>query len=106
MTVLDIQLFDPLPGKPQKRFVFRERFLLCASKIGQQAEVQVSVPICQESHFKRLDQILLFCVLMSIVGTTTSVRNSGGIPLEKSMRGNGWGFTSSVTSQFTRATAS
>ena len=58
MTVLGIQLFDPLPGKPQQRFVFRQRFLLGVSKIGQQAEVQVSVLICQEPHFKRLDQIL------------------------------------------------
>ncbi len=58
MTVLGIQLFDPLPGKPQQRFVLSQRFLLCVSKIGQQAEVQVSVPICQEPHFKRLDQVL------------------------------------------------
>ncbi|HEX7563873.1 MAG TPA: hypothetical protein VF396_11575, partial [Bradyrhizobium sp.] len=57
-VVLGIQLFDPLPGKPHQRFVLGERFLLCVSKIGQQAEVQVSVPICQEPHFKRLDQIL------------------------------------------------
>ena len=57
-TVLGIQLFDPLPGKPQQRFVLRQRFLLGVSKIGQQAEVQVIVPICQEPHFKRLDQIL------------------------------------------------
>ena len=43
---------------------------------------------------------------MSIVGTTTSVRDSGGIPSEKSMRGNGCGVTSNVASQFTSATAS
>src|SRR5665647_2432000 len=57
-AVLGIQLFDPLPGKPQQRFVLSQRFLLCVSKIGQQAEEQVSIPICQEPHFKRLDQTL------------------------------------------------
>ncbi|MFZ3114566.1 MAG: hypothetical protein WA133_04215 [Syntrophales bacterium] len=44
--------------------------------------------------------------LPSIVGTTARVRNSEGIPSEKSRRGSGWGATSSVASQFTRATAS
>ena len=44
--------------------------------------------------------------LVSIVGTTTRVRDSGGIPSEKSIRGSGCGFTSNVASQFTSATAS
>ena len=44
--------------------------------------------------------------LVSIVGTTTRVRDSGGIPSEKSIRGSGYGFTSSVASQLTSATAS
>src|SRR4030042_2433109 len=57
MTVLGIQIFDPLPGKPQQRFVLRERFLLGVSKIGQQAKGQVNVPIWQEPHFERLDHI-------------------------------------------------
>ena len=44
--------------------------------------------------------------VVSIVGTTTSVRNEGGSPSEKSMRGSGCGVTSSVTTQFTMPTAS
>ena len=44
--------------------------------------------------------------LVSIVGTTTRVRDSGGIPSEKSIRGSGSGFTSNVAIQFTSATAS
>ena len=44
--------------------------------------------------------------LVSMVGTTTRVRDSGGMPLEKSMRGSGCGVTSNVASQFTSATAS
>ncbi len=37
-----------------------------------------------------------------MVGTTTNVRDSGGMPFEKSSRGNGKGFVKSVTSQFTK----
>ena len=48
----------------------------------------------------------MFRALVSIVGTTTSVRDCGGIPSEKSIRGSGCGVTSSVASQFTIATAS
>ena len=48
----------------------------------------------------------MLSALVSIVGTTTSVRDSGGIPSEKSMRGSGCGVTSRVASQFTSATAS
>ena len=44
--------------------------------------------------------------LVSIVGTTTSVRDCGGSPCEKSMRGSGRGVTSNVASQFTIPTAS
>ncbi len=44
--------------------------------------------------------------LVSIVGTTTRVRDSGGIPSVKSIRGSGSGFTSNVAIQFTSATAS
>jgi hypothetical protein len=43
---------------------------------------------------------------MSIVGITTRVREFGGIPLEKSIFGKGWGFTSNVDNQFTSATDS
>ena len=42
---------------------------------------------------------------MSIVGTTTRVLDSSGIPAEKSRRGSGCGLTSNVASQFTRAIA-
>ena len=44
--------------------------------------------------------------IVSIVGTTTRARDSGGIPSEKSIRGSGSGFTSNVADQFTSATAS
>ena len=44
--------------------------------------------------------------LVSSVGTTTSVRDCGGSPSEKSIRGNGRGVTSSVASQLTIPTAS
>ncbi len=43
--------------------------------------------------------------LASIAGTTTRVRDSGGIPSEKSIFGSGSGFTSNVANQFTSATA-
>ncbi len=49
-------------------------------KSVRQAEVQVVIPIGQEADFQRLDQLLDVLVLVSIVGTTISVRNSGGIP--------------------------
>lgn len=44
--------------------------------------------------------------LVSIVGTTTSVRDCAGIPRKKSIRGNGRGATTKVASQFMVATAS
>ena len=56
--VLFIELFDSLPGQPQQRFVLRQRFFERVSKVGQQAEVQMVVPICQETDFQRIDQIL------------------------------------------------
>ena len=40
-----------------------------------------------------------------MVGTTTSVRDDAGIPLEKSIRGSGCGVASKLASQFTSATA-
>ena len=43
--------------------------------------------------------------LVNIVGTTTNVRDSAGMPLDKSMRGNGCGATNSVASQFVSVTA-
>ena len=43
--------------------------------------------------------------LVSMVGTTTSVWNVDGMPVEKSMRGSGLVVTSSVASQLTSATA-
>ena len=46
------------------------------------------------------------CSLSSIVGTTTSVRDEGGMPSEKSMRGSVFGKVSSVASQLTMDTAS
>ena len=44
--------------------------------------------------------------LVSIVGTTTSVRDCAGMPFEKSMRGRRSGVTSSVASQFVNVMAS
>ncbi len=44
--------------------------------------------------------------LVSIVGTTTSVRDCDAIPREKSMRSIECGVTSNVASQFTIPTAS
>ena len=44
--------------------------------------------------------------LTSIVGITTSVRDSEGNPREKSIRGNARGVTSNVATQFTIPTAS
>jgi hypothetical protein len=38
-----------------------------------------------------------------MVGITTRVHDSGGIPFEKSIRGNEWGFTSKETNQFVKA---
>ena len=48
----------------------------------------------------------MFWALVSMLGITTSVAASAGMPREKSIRGNGCGATSSVASQFTKATAS
>ncbi len=48
----------------------------------------------------------MFRGLASIAGITTRVRDSGGMPSEKSIRGSGCGATSTVESQFTSATAS
>jgi len=104
--VLFIQLFDPLPGQLQQRLVFRSRLLVRVPEISQQAEVQVLVPVCEEPDFQRLDQVLDVSALMSMVGITTRVRDSGGIPLEKSIRGSGCGVASTVVSQLTSATAS
>ena len=56
--VFFVQLFDSVPGQQQQRLVLRQRFLVRVPKIGQQAEVQVLVPVRQEPDFKRLDQIL------------------------------------------------
>ena len=44
--------------------------------------------------------------LVSMVGMTTSVRDSGGMPFEKSIRGSGRGATSSVANQFVSDTES
>ena len=43
------------PGQLQQRPVLGKRFLVCVRKIGQQAEVQVFVPIGQKLDFQLLD---------------------------------------------------
>ena len=83
----------------------RAGFLGQRLEISEQAEVEIVIPVGQEPDFQRLDQFLDILALVSIVGTTTRVRNSGGIPLEKSIRGSKCGVASSVASQFTRAIA-
>jgi hypothetical protein len=103
--VLFIQRFDALPGQVHQRLVLRQRLCGSIPKISEQAEVQVLTPICEEPDFQRLDQSRDVFGLVSIVGTTTRVLDSGGIPSEKSRRGNGLGFTSNVANQFTNAIA-
>ena len=56
--VLFVQRFDPLRRQLHQRCILRQRFLLRVPKIGQQAKVQVIVPIGQEPDFQRFDQIL------------------------------------------------
>ena len=53
-----IQLLDSLLGQPQQCPVLRHCFRVCVPEISQQTEVQVLVPICQKTNFKRLDQVL------------------------------------------------
>ena len=45
-------------------------------------------------------------IVVRKVGTTTSVREVDGMPVEKSIRGSARGTTTSVANQFTSATAS
>ena len=74
-------------------------------KVGQQAEMQVCVAIGQEPDLERLDQVLDAATLVSIDGTTTSVRACAAMPVLKSIRGSACGVTSSVASQLTTVTA-
>ena len=48
----------------------------------------------------------MLAMLPSRVGTTTSVRDSAGMPFEKFMRGSARGDSSSVAIQFTTVSAS
>jgi hypothetical protein len=57
-AVLRVQLADPRPGQNDQRIVLGERLLPGIAKIGQQAEVQAFIAICQKPDFQRLDQIL------------------------------------------------
>ena len=54
----DIQLFDSRAGQLQRWLILRKSFFACVRKISQQAKVQVWVPIREEPHFQRFDQIL------------------------------------------------
>src|SRR5438128_809400 len=49
--VLLVQLVDAILGKPQQRLIFRKCFIERISKIRQQAEVEILVPIGQEADF-------------------------------------------------------
>ena len=51
-----VQPLDAPARQPQERPVVRERFRRRVTKIRQQAEVQVVVPVRQEPDFQRLDQ--------------------------------------------------
>jgi hypothetical protein len=105
MRVFGIELFDALLGQLQERFVFRHGFRGGVTKIGEQAKMEMLIPIGQEADFQGIDQFPDTSSLVSMVGTTTRVRNPCGIPFEKSMRGSGRGVASKVASQLTRATA-
>ena len=58
LPYLLVQRFDPLPGQPQQRLVFRHHLGVRVPEVGQQAEVQILIAIGQEPNFQRLDQIL------------------------------------------------
>ena len=76
-------------------------------KISQQAEVQVLVPIGEESDFERLDQFLdAVRAAGAASGPRPGCAMSDGMPSEKSIRGRGCGVISDVASQFTSVTAS
>ena len=57
-AVFFVQFLDPGAGELQQRPVLGERFLVRIPKIGQQAEVQSSIPVREKPDFQRLDQIL------------------------------------------------
>ena len=50
LAVLFVELLDASSRELQQRRVLRQHFLVRVLKIRQQAEVQVGVPIGQESH--------------------------------------------------------
>jgi 3',5'-cyclic AMP phosphodiesterase CpdA len=53
-----VQRRNPLLGQLQQRLVLGKCFLRRVRKIGQQAEVQMCVPIGQKPHLERFDQLL------------------------------------------------
>ena len=54
--VLCVQVVDSLPCEPQQGLVLGQRFGGRIPKIGQQAEMQMVVPIGEEPDLQRLDQ--------------------------------------------------
>jgi len=79
-------------------------FFRSVSKIRQQAEIEVVVPIRQNRTSIASTSSSTCGALRSIAGTTARVRDSFGIPPEKSMRGSRCGVANKVASQFTTAT--
>ena len=93
--VFFVQRLNSLLGELQQGAVFRKRFLGCVPEIRQQTKMKVLVPIGSS-----MDSTLVI-----IEGITARARDSCGIPLEKSIRGNGRGAESKVADQFAMAIA-
>jgi len=93
-------IFDALPGDGEQRGIFRQHCGGGVAEIREQREVQVLVPMARKRTSSASMRPSTAPEFASMVGTTTSVRESAGIPAEKSMRGSMRGVASSVTSQF------
>ena len=57
-AIFFVQRLDACLRQLQQRPILCQHFFVRIAKIGQQAEIQIAVPIRQKAHFQRLDQVV------------------------------------------------
>ncbi len=81
-SILSIQQLNANPCSLNQNIITRQNLRRCITEIRQQGEVKMLVPVRQMMNLQSLDQAIHAGHAGSIVGTTTMVRQSSGMPAE------------------------
>jgi hypothetical protein len=80
--IFRFSMFDPFRTPAAAGRVARQGLVRGVAKVGQQAKWRCGIPVREVMDLQGLDEAFHTLGLVSIVGTTTMVRQSGAMPVE------------------------